>query len=259
MSSGFNVWRDYDGPDGLRAWMYKTREEKPAAGQARGHRPYGPGPRDHRAQADPGREGSAGQQPPGRALQRHSARARVDRPRGRPALAAVVHRRVAGEQQADQGHAQDSASSGSCSSATRTATSTPSRAPTRASGARTSVSRTGLPAPRSATASTRTATIGRTGTTTTRAPRRRSSSDTYRGPSGGSEPETQAIEGLFNRIDFKLQVELPLLRAVAPLPAGLADRHADRRRPDLLRPRGQPGQPRDPRLQCPGSRPTSST
>ena len=28
---------------------------------------------------------------------------------------------------------------------------------------------------------------------------------TYRGPSGGSEPETQAIEGLFNRIDFKLQ------------------------------------------------------
>ena len=31
------------------------------------------------------------------------------------------------------------------------------------------------------------------------------SSDTYRGPSGGSEPETQAIEGLFNRIDFKLQ------------------------------------------------------
>src|SRR4029078_1865916 len=29
MSSGFNVWRDYDGPDGLRAWMYKTAKENP--------------------------------------------------------------------------------------------------------------------------------------------------------------------------------------------------------------------------------------
>ena len=74
------------------------------------------------------------------------------------------------------------------------------------------------------------------------------SSDTYRGPSEGSEPETQAIEGLFDRIDFRFQVELPLLRAVAPLPAGLADRDADRRRPDLLRAVGQQGQPRDRRL-----------
>jgi len=32
------------------------------------------------------------------------------------------------------------------------------------------------------------------------------SSDTYRGPSAGSEPETQAIMGLFNRIPFKFQV-----------------------------------------------------
>ena len=32
------------------------------------------------------------------------------------------------------------------------------------------------------------------------------SSDTYRGPSEGSEPETQAIEGLFDRIDFRFQV-----------------------------------------------------
>ena len=60
MSSGFNVWRDYDGPDGLRAWMYDTAKTEPATRQARGHRPHRPGPRDHRAQADPGREGSAG-------------------------------------------------------------------------------------------------------------------------------------------------------------------------------------------------------
>jgi hypothetical protein len=32
------------------------------------------------------------------------------------------------------------------------------------------------------------------------------SSDTYRGPSAGSEPETQAIMGLFNRVPFKFQV-----------------------------------------------------
>jgi hypothetical protein len=32
------------------------------------------------------------------------------------------------------------------------------------------------------------------------------SSDTYRGPSPGSEPETQAIMGLFNRIPFRFQV-----------------------------------------------------
>jgi hypothetical protein len=31
------------------------------------------------------------------------------------------------------------------------------------------------------------------------------SSDTYRGPSAASEPETQAIAGLFNRVDFRLQ------------------------------------------------------
>jgi hypothetical protein len=29
MSSGFNVWRDYDGPDGIRAWMYKTAKDNP--------------------------------------------------------------------------------------------------------------------------------------------------------------------------------------------------------------------------------------
>jgi hypothetical protein len=32
------------------------------------------------------------------------------------------------------------------------------------------------------------------------------SSDTYRGPSAGSEPETQAIMGLFNRIPFRFQI-----------------------------------------------------
>ncbi len=43
--------------------------------------------------------------------------------------------------------------------------------------------------------------------------------------------------------------ELPLVRQVAPLPGGLADRHADVRRPDLLRALRQPGQPGHPGLQ----------
>src|SRR3954454_5463276 len=29
MSSGFNVWRDYDGSDGIRAWMYKLAKDNP--------------------------------------------------------------------------------------------------------------------------------------------------------------------------------------------------------------------------------------
>jgi zinc carboxypeptidase len=29
MTSGFSVWRDYDGSDGIRAWMYKTARENP--------------------------------------------------------------------------------------------------------------------------------------------------------------------------------------------------------------------------------------
>ena len=29
MSSGFNVWRDYDGPDGIRAWMYDAAKQNP--------------------------------------------------------------------------------------------------------------------------------------------------------------------------------------------------------------------------------------
>ena len=32
MSSGFNVWRDYDASDGIRAWMYKTARNNPLHG-----------------------------------------------------------------------------------------------------------------------------------------------------------------------------------------------------------------------------------
>ena len=65
---------------------------------------------------------------------------------------------------------------------------------------------TGTGRPRSATASIRTGTTRSTGTTTTRAPPSVPSSDTYRGPAEASEPETQAITGLYDRIDFAFHV-----------------------------------------------------
>ena len=76
------------------------------------------------------------------------------------------------------------------------------------------------------------------------------SSDTYRGPSAGSEPETQAMMSLFDRGRLLVPGQLPLLRAVAAVRRGLADRHAHRGRPDLLRVVGQPRQPGDPRLRA---------
>ena len=184
----------------------QTREGKPAAGQARGHRPHRRGPRDHRAEADPGREGRAGRQPPGGSLQRDPARPRVDRARGRPAAAALLHRRVAGERQGRSRTCSRHASCGSSSSPTRTATSTRSD-PERACGGRTCATTTATArSPRSATASTRTATIPEHWNYDDEGSVGDPSSDTYRGPSAGSEPETQAIEGLFDRIDFKFQV-----------------------------------------------------
>ena len=58
------------------------------------------------------------------------------------------------------------------------------------------------------------------------------SSDTYRGPSPVSEPETQAMIGLLRPRRLRLPGQLPLVRPVAALPRGLADRH---RRPRTTR------------------------
>ncbi len=85
------------------------------------------------------------------------------------------------------------------------------------------------------------------------------SSDTYRGPAAASEPETQAMMRPLRPGRLRVPRQLPLVRPVAPLPGGLADRNADRRRPDLLRALRQPGQPGHRRTSTPGSRPTCST
>ena len=53
--------------------------------------------------------------------------------------------------------------------------------------------------------------------------------------------------------------ELPLVRPVAPVSGGLADRHADRGRPDLFRALREPRQPGDRGLPAGLSAPTSST
>ena len=86
-------------------------------------------------------------------------------------------------------------------SRTRTATST--RSTPSACGARTCATSTATVRSRPATASTSTATTTSVGTTTTRAPRPSPSSDTYRGTSAASEPETQAHQGLIDRMKFK--------------------------------------------------------
>ena len=73
-ANGFNVWRSYDEPGGIRDQLYAARA-KPPAGEARGPRPHRPGSRDHRGQADPGRSRATGRQASGRPLQLHPARA----------------------------------------------------------------------------------------------------------------------------------------------------------------------------------------
>ena len=69
------------------------------------------------------------------------------------------------------------------------------------------------------------------------------SSDTYRGTDERSEPETQTIVGLYNRVDFAFHVNWHSAGQWLLYPRGMADRSADRRRPHLLRPLGESRQP----------------
>ena len=71
------------------------------------------------------------------------------------------------------------------------------------------------------------------------------SSETYRGVAPASEPETLRPQGPARQDRLRLPGELALRGAVVALRRGLADRHADRGRPDLLRHVRQPGQAGD--------------
>ena len=58
-------------------------------------------------------------------------------------------------------------------------------------------------------------------------------SDTYRGPSPGSEPETKAMDGLQRRIGFEFQVNYHSFGPLILYPLGLPGGHRCGRRPDL--------------------------
>ena len=95
MSSGFEVWRDYDGPDGIRAWMYKTAKENPQLVKLEviGH-------------TGQGREIIALKMTQSAKQVPDNSRPAVLYSSTQHAPRAVVHRPVAREQQADQGPAQ---------------------------------------------------------------------------------------------------------------------------------------------------------
>ena len=61
-------------------------------------------------------------------------------------------------------------------------------------------------------------------------------------------PRRKALKGLLDARRLLVPGQLALGRPVAAVRRGLADRHADRRRPDLLRPLGQPRRAGDPGL-----------
>ena len=100
---------------------------------------------------------------------------------------------------------QDRRSCGSCPSPTRTATTSRSP-PTTACGARTSRTTTATASSPPTTASTPTATSRSSGAGTTRAPRSTRASETYRGTGPNSEPETKALDRLFDRVGFEFYV-----------------------------------------------------
>ena len=98
--SGYTVWRSYDEPGGIRDQMYAIAANNPSGRQAGQARHDHPGPRDPRGQAHPGRPRPGRRQPSGGPLQRHPARARVDRDRGQPAADELVRRPVARQRHA---------------------------------------------------------------------------------------------------------------------------------------------------------------
>ena len=111
----------------------------------------------------------------------------------------------------------------------------------------------------SATASTPTATSPSTGATTTRARRRTRRTRPTAARAPASEPETQAMAGPDRPHQAEVPVEPALVRPVAPVPAGLAGRHARRRQPDLRRARRHSTPTRRSRASTRASRPTRCT
>ena len=106
--AGFKVFQDYDGSDGIRAYLDQIAAANPGLvkleviGQTYGTDPEGDGPdtpaRHRRAQAHGQRQHGARQQPAGRAVQLAAAPPRMDQRRGEPAPARVAHQDVQGKE-----------------------------------------------------------------------------------------------------------------------------------------------------------------
>ena len=238
-AGGFTVWRSYDEPGGIRDQMYAARAHIPAASPSSSRSARrGQGREILALKVTQGARGQRDGTPAGGALQRHPARARVDRDRGRPPADAPLHRRLERQRQADQGPA----------ARTTELWFVPVMNP---DGYQYTfdTERLWRKNLRDNDGDGQT-TIGDGVDPNRNYPEhfkydeegssKISSSQTYRGPGPASEPETQAIMGLLAPGRLRVQRQLPLQRPVAAVPGGLADRHADGRRPDLLRAVGQP-------------------
>ena len=216
-TAGFNVWRSWDETGGIRDELYDIAKKNPQLRQARGPRPHRSGPRDHRAQGHPGRQGPDGRNASGGAVHLDPARPGVDLGRGEPALAALVHRQLAGREPGDRRICSRRPSCGSSSSPTRTATST--RSTTSGCGARTCATTTATARSQPATASTPTATSPSTGTTTRRARPARSAATPIAARSAGPSPRRRRCRALLDRVQLQVPGQLPLVR-----PAGCCTR-----------------------------------
>jgi Zinc carboxypeptidase len=74
-------------------------------------------------------------------------------------------------------------------------------------------------------------------------------SQTYRGPAPESEPETQAMVRLFDKVPFRFAISYHAFSPLLLYPAGVADAHALGRRPHLHRPDREGHRPGGGRLQ----------
>ena len=245
---GFNVWRSWDEPGGIRDELHELARAEPAARQARGAREDAPGPRPDRAEGHAGRARTCrdGSRPAVLYSSTQHAREWISLEVNRRLLHHFVDRWRANDKEIKDA-AQEHRVVVRDRRRTRTATST--RSTTSACGGRTCATTTATARSPSATASIPTATSTSTGATTTRAPRPTRPTRPTAGPSAASEPETRAHAGADRPHQAEVPVEPALVRRVAAVPAGLAGRHARRRQPGLCRGRRHRRQSGDPGLQ----------
>ncbi len=242
-AGGYTVWRSYDEPGGIRDQMYAVARANPQIAKLVKARHHAPGPRDPRDQAHPGRPRAGGRLAPGGPLQRHPARPRVDRHRGQPPADDLLRRPLERQRPlGPQAPAVHRALVHAGAQPRRLPVHVRHRAAVAEEPARQQRRRPdhqvgdGVDPNRNFPSH-----WGYDNEGSSPIP----SSDTYRGPSAGVRAG-DAGDGRPVRPDrLRVHGQLPLQRPVAALQRRLADRHADRGRPDLLRDVRQPRQAGD--------------